>query len=241
MNVIITMAGMSKRFSDKGFKDPKFKIITRNKSLFEWSMLSLIEFFSFKFFFIAQKEHECREFITEKCSLLGIKNFYLIEIDYVTNGQAETVTLARDYINQSQPLLIYNIDTHIKPGIIHPNDFVNKDGLVYTVIAEGNHWSFFKVNEHNKILEAAEKVRISNNASIGLYYFKNWLIYNEAYMKSLAIEAKEMYISNLYNYLSQYNIFIKNLPTCSFHPIGTPEELTTFTEDYNESSLEIKL
>ncbi len=45
MKVIITMAGLGSRFKAIGIEKPKYQIVANGKSLYEWSMLSLEDFF----------------------------------------------------------------------------------------------------------------------------------------------------------------------------------------------------
>ena len=49
MNIIITMAGEGKRFKDIGYDVPKHLIKAKGKTLFEWSILSLSNFFDNNF------------------------------------------------------------------------------------------------------------------------------------------------------------------------------------------------
>ena len=51
MPVIITMAGMGSRFTREGYTVPKYKIFARGRTLFDWSMLSLADFFNEHFIF----------------------------------------------------------------------------------------------------------------------------------------------------------------------------------------------
>jgi dTDP-glucose pyrophosphorylase len=224
------MAGKSSRFFDQGYHEPKFKLIANDKSIFEWSMLSLRNLFCYKFIFISQKQHDVMSFINEKCESLSIKNFTILEIDFFTKGQAETVSLAREFIKGETPILIYNIDTYVSPECILDNDFHNLDGLVYTVPALGDQWSFFSVDKNGRILDAKEKVRISNHASIGLYYFSNWDMFADAYESSLGDENIERYISNLYKFLKSKDIYIKEIELESFFPLGTPEDFVNFCQ-----------
>ena len=47
------------------------------------------------------------------------------------------------------------------------------DGFIPCFKAEGTHWSFVKLNDTGKAVEVREKERISDNCTIGLYYFKD--------------------------------------------------------------------
>ena len=97
MKIIITMAGEGSRFKKIGIKKSKYEIVARDKTLFEWSMLSLSDFFSEEFIFIVKKSDNSEEFIKEKCTSLGIEKYEVIGIDKLTEGQASTVIEAKKY------------------------------------------------------------------------------------------------------------------------------------------------
>ena len=52
MKIIITMAGEGSRFKKIGIKKSKYEIVARDKTLFEWSMLSLSDFFQKNLFLL---------------------------------------------------------------------------------------------------------------------------------------------------------------------------------------------
>ena len=83
------------------------------------------------------------------------------------------------------------------------------------------------------------KKKISNNATIGLYYFSSTDLYmkayNEYYSEQGNLEKGEKYIAPLYNYLikENYIVRISIIPFENVHVIGTPEELEEFrNSDY---------
>lgn len=231
MNIVITMGGQGKRFKEAGYKDHKYRIEVKGKTLFEWSMHSLKEFFTEYFIFVVKKEDKASDFIKKKCIDLGIKNFKIVEIEYLTKGQAETVIKAEPYWNEKEELLIYNIDTYIEGNQIKRSG-LNGDGCIPCFKAEGYHWSFVKVDKKNKAILVKEKERISDNCSIGLYYFKSCCMYKEAYCNyySENNNYKEEYIAPIYNYLIKRgkNIFINIIDKKYIHVLGTPEELREF-------------
>ena len=51
MSVVVSMAGLGSRFARVGYKQPKYKIVVKSKTLFEWSMLSMKDFFDNHFVF----------------------------------------------------------------------------------------------------------------------------------------------------------------------------------------------
>ena len=53
-----------------------------------------------------------------------------------------------------------------------------------------------------KIVDVVEKIRVSDLASIGLYYFKTWKDYKEIYLnykKEIKEKYKEVYIAPMYH------------------------------------------
>lgn len=241
MEVVITMAGLGSRFQKVGYKEPKFMIKALGKTLFEWSMDSLIGLNddNVKYTFIVRKECKAKDFIEEKVKKYNIKKYNIIEIDYLTDGQATTCMLAKEYWDKKDSLLVYNIDTYIEPYEIKKEDFIG-DGFIPCFKAEGNHWSFVKTDDNGKVIEVREKERISDNCTIGAYYFKSCELfedlYNEFYIKNKSLEGQEKYIAPLYNYMLEKNmpLYISLIPSERVHVLGTPDELNEFMETYKK-------
>ena len=90
MTIIITMAGAGSRFKKVGYKVPKYMIEVKGKTLFEWSMDSLLGYNenTEKYIFVVKKEDNSKQFIEHQCKKYKIDNFYVLEIDKLTDGQA---------------------------------------------------------------------------------------------------------------------------------------------------------
>ena len=99
-----------------------------------------------------------------------------IEIEDLLPGQLSTAVAAlkKAQPDQNEPLLIHNCDTGFQ---WQDNLLPNSDayGSMAVFPAEGNHWSFGQPDplQPNHAIAIAEKKRISNLASIGLYGFKS--------------------------------------------------------------------
>ena len=65
MQIIITMAGLGTRFKKAGYDCPKYMIEAKDKTLFEWSMDSLLDYNSHvsKYIFVVRAEDNSSEFI----------------------------------------------------------------------------------------------------------------------------------------------------------------------------------
>ena len=244
MNIVITMAGLGSRFKKAGYNEPKYMINVCGKTLFEWSMESLVGFNNvenLKYIFIVRKEHNSRNFIKENMKKYGIENVEVIEIDYLTDGQATTAMLAKEKWKKSEELIIYNIDTYVEANCMKYEE-IEGDGFIPCFKALGDHWSFVKIDEKGNAIEVREKDRISDNCTVGLYYFKTCelyeKLYNEYYTDNNNMEKNEKYVAPLYNFMIKkgYKVRIQDLPVDKVHVLGTPEEVKNF----EENSLQLK-
>lgn len=236
MNVIITMAGEGRRFREEGITTPKPMIEVRGKSLFEWAVGSLQNFYDQPFFFISQQNLYAASFIQEKARSLGISSVSIKEITGLTRGQAETVLAAEDMVpNQENPILIYNIDTFVEPEYIKRED-IHGSGWIPAFRAEGDHWSFVSLDERSRVVDITEKVRISQYATIGLYYFSSFSLYRSLYEKYPFESNKERYVAPLYRLMlpdPNLQIYSHIIPEEAVHVLGTPEEVRRFDPEWN--------
>lgn len=232
MNIVITMGGLGSRFRKAGYSVPKYEIMVLNKTLFEWSMLSLKNFFDEYFIFCVRKDDNAVDFITEKCKDLGIKG-KIVELKDVTKGQAETVLFAKNLWKSEDELFIYNIDTYVESDELSKGR-IHGDGFIPCFSSTGNHWSFVKLDMDGRALEVREKERISDNCSIGAYYFSSAELYEniyyEYYGKVAKLDHGEEYIAPMYNWMieNKYDVYIQSIPVEKVHVLGTPKEVEVF-------------
>lgn len=237
MKVIITMAGMGSRFRNIGINKPKHEILASGKTLFEWSMLSLIDFFDNDFIFIVREGAYNEKFILEKSKELGIKKSIIIESKELTDGQATTALLA-DKVIREEEIIIYNIDTYVKEFSLKRSDIGSKlDGFIPVFKAEGDKWSFVKLNAKNEVIDVAEKRRISDLGTLGLYYFRSWKQYKEIYFnnkEAIKKEFNEVYIAPMYKILLENNgnIGVSIIDNKNIFALGTPEDIEKFDRNY---------
>lgn len=243
MTIIFAMAGKSSRFFDAGYKVPKFMLTLESKSVFEYAVASFKAYFQeWKFIFVYRNEFNTKEFIEEKIKILGIKNFELVELSFITKGQAESVNLALKNVNDDENILIFNIDT-FRPNFKLPNlDFNNIDGYLEVFKGEGDHWSFIEI-KGSKVIKTAEKIRISNLCSSGLYYFKKAKDFKKIFkemQKENNLSKGEFYVAPMYNSLIQegkfitfYEISLDEIVFC-----GTPSEYEELKRKMKENILD---
>ena len=236
MNIIITMAGLGSRFRKVGYTIPKYMINVNGKNLFEWSMMSLTDFNKekgTKYIFIVRKEDNSKSFIIDEMKKFNVNDVNIVEIDELTDGQATSALLAKKYWNEEDEMIVYNIDTYVESGEMKYSD-IKGNGFIPCFNAAGDHWSFVKVDKNGNAVEVKEKQRISDNCTVGLYYFKSCklyeLLYHEYYKDNRNIEKNEKYIAPLYNYMIQKGLQVNicNLNPNKVHVLGTPEEVEEF-------------
>ncbi len=237
MELVITMAGCGSRFYNAGYKVPKYQIVAFEKTLFEWSLISLKGFMDVvvNTIFIVQRKDNSIDFITNLCNKLGINPFTIIEIDGVTDGQATTAMKAAPFWNKDNSILIFNIDTFIEEGEMNFKE-IKGCGFIPCFKGDGDHWSFACVDENLKALYVKEKVRISEFCSVGAYYFKTSKLYEDLYYKYYENNRDvngEKYIAPLYNYLIEEgkDVYISEIDKNKVHVLGTPEELNMFLKE----------
>ncbi|WP_166239878.1 glycosyltransferase family 2 protein [Paenibacillus turpanensis] len=229
MNIVITMAGEGSRFKKVGFSQPKYEIMVNGKSMFEWAMLSLRNFFTNAHFVFVSKTGTS-EFIEDKLKRMSISGS-IIETDQLTSGQAETAKIAIETLDPLEQVAIYNIDTFVSPTELKPELIsCSFEGWIPVFEAEGEHWSFAEIDKTDKVIQVAEKIRISNFATIGFYYFssgKRFLeCYEWTYIRSQS-NYKETYVAPMYEalILNHGQVFAHVIDRSKIIPIGTPDEL----------------
>ena len=239
IDVVITMGGLGLRFKKVGYTVPKYMIEAKGRTLFEWSLISLTGFKEQvdKYIFIAMKDEACnvQAFISSMCSKLGIENYHVIILDYLTDGQATTAMLAQRYWEEEHALLIYNIDTYVEAGEMKTSE-LKGDGFIPCFKAAGDHWSFVRLDDDGKVAEIKEKKRISEYCTLGAYYFKTCRLYKELYDEYYSQNPElvngEKYVAPIYDYLLKKGgeIYISDVAPEKVHVLGTPEELEAFVE-----------
>ncbi|MDW8464031.1 MAG: hypothetical protein RML10_10720 [Geminocystis sp.] len=240
---VIPMAGLSRRFFEKGYKVPKYMIDIRGKSMFRYAIESLPLELADKLIFAILKEHDSlyrvKQFIDEELEKMSVDKYKvnIFTIDKRTRGQAETVYMCKQFISDDDYLLIYNIDTHFKSKNLKMDllDYTY-DGILgaFFINEKDEKWSFAKVKSNGEVIEVAEKKQISCIALTGLYTFKRAKDFFEVVERKIA-EYKpgdpELYIAPIYNELinrgNKYRISLVD----EFIPLGTPEELQNFLEN----------
>jgi dTDP-glucose pyrophosphorylase len=238
VNIVMPMAGRGSRFADIGHRLPKPLIDVRGKPMYAWAMDSLPLSLANRVIFICLAEHLEHEALAD-----DIRSRYahldptIVSLDRVTEGQACTVLVAREYIDNGEPLVIYNADTYCRTDLATrlrtlPRDV---DGLLGVFEAPGDKWSFARVDAGGRVVETAEKRRISNWATTGLYHFtrgRDFVQHAEAMIAADERERGEFYVAPVYNRLIAAGGNVQIDVAAEVWVLGTPEDLADFESRY---------
>lgn len=161
----------------------------------------------------------------------------IIPLDKVTEGQACTALEARELIDTDEPLLIYNADTFCRTSLERTLPEMNGsvDGLIGVFQGEGDKWSFARADETGRVVETAEKRRISEWATTGLYHFargRDFVRYADTMIRDDDRTNGEFYIAPVYNRLIAEGANIRLDVADEVWVLGTPEDLQHFEENY---------
>jgi len=246
MTVVVTMAGRGVRFAKAGYLPPKYAIVARGRPVFDWAVESLRAFFEreIPLVFVSLARNRAASFVEARAAHLGIRRYEIVQIPEVTRGQAETVLEAAPFVRDPQgPLFVYNIDTYVAPGLLHPGS-MRGDGWIPCFRAPGHHWSFARADEDGRVVEVREKVRVSDDATVGLYGFSSLALFLEAYERVYGVsdgdrsDRGERYVAPLYDDLIRHgrSVFLSRLPDGSVRPLGTPAELRAYERGGSSSA-----
>lgn len=145
-------------------------------------------------------------------------------------GAAHSVLHAYPYIRQDLSVAVWNCD---QIAWEWNRDLEPADGWILTFEdpTRNPKWSFVRKDDDGHVLEVAEKKPISQEATIGAYFF--------ARARDLFFGIEEMihwkeqvngeyYLAPIYNYLIKNGRKIKTVNVPSFEGLGTPEDLDSF-------------
>ena len=235
LNVLIPMAGAGSRFEQAGYTFPKPLIDVRNKPMIQVVIENLN--IDANYIFLVQKKHREKYNLDTLLNLLtpGCK---IVEVDGITEGAACTALLAKELINNDNPLFFANSDQFVEWD---SNDFMykmqetNADGGIVTFKAIHPKWSFAKVNENGLVTEVAEKNPISDNATVGYYYWKygsDFIKYAEQMIEKNIRVNNEFYVCPVFNQAISDKKEIRTFNVEKMWGLGTPEDLHYYLENY---------
>jgi dTDP-glucose pyrophosphorylase len=231
------MAGAGSRFEIAGYTFPKPLIDINGKPMIQVVIESMN--IDANFIYIVQAKHREKYNLDTLLNLIT-PNCKIVEVDRLTEGAACTVLLAKEHINNENQLIITNSDQFIEwnsTDFMYQMNEKNFDGGIVCFESTHPKWSFAKIDENNIITQVAEKNPISNQATAGIYYWKqgsDFVKYTEQMIGKNIRVNNEFYTCPVYNEAIQDGKIIYNyeIPTKNMWGLGTPEDLNYYLENY---------
>ena len=238
LNIVIPMAGRGSRFANAGYIMPKPLIDVKGKYMIEVVTDNLRPQCEHRFIYLCLAEHIEKYGLTEKLKKIA-PGCVIVPVSQVTEGAACTVLLAEKYINNNEPLMIANSDQYVDINI---NNYLKRqslyDGLIMTMTAHDNKWSFIKYDGKGFVTEVREKEVISDEATVGIYNFAKG---SDFVAGAHEMIGKNIRVNNEFYVAPVYNILIEKEKKFVYYNIGSlqkgmwglgvPEDLEAFLEN----------
>jgi dTDP-glucose pyrophosphorylase len=203
--------------------------------MISWALDSLAGLRSTRMVFVVLREHEEQFGVSAMLRGLAGPDIEIVLLDAVTEGQLCTVLAARRLIEPNEELLIASSDTYVLSELAVDISQSSPEcrGLISVATMPGDRWSFAGVDAAGEVVEVAEKVRISDHASTGLYYFKLAGEFLEAADEIVQQEQRtkgEFYVMPVYRKYIERGWRTRISLAREMWDLGTPDALRAFEE-----------
>jgi NDP-sugar pyrophosphorylase family protein len=230
MQILIPMAGKGRRFAEAGYKLPKPFIDVDGEPMIR-RVLTNLPLSTPTTLNILEEHRELAWGVAE--TLPG--SFKMVEGANPLGTAASILDMAHEF-DQDEPLLIANSDQLMDWSPDHFVDFVERDGCdgaIVTFRASGPKWSYAKCDDDMVVQQVAEKDPISQDATVGVYYFRRAGFCFEAIERMIVANRSvngEFYTCPCYNELLIDGRRIIAYPVPRMFGMGTPADLKATLE-----------
>lgn len=236
LNVLIPMSGQGSRFLSAGFSFPKPLISIGEKPMIQLAVENLNV--AANFIFIVRRDHYETYRLDSMLKIIA-PHCKIVVTDSVTEGACCSTLLAADFINTDAPLLIANSDQYIEwesGAFFHAMNAPHIDGGILTFESAHPKWSYIRLDEQGNVATLREKEVISNQATVGIYYWsrgKDYVHYaNQMISKNIRVN-NEFYVAPVYNEAIADGMKFKSYAVDEMWGLGTPEDLQHFLNNHS--------
>ena len=237
MQIIIGMAGAGQRFAKDGYTIPKPLCRVGNTTMIQKAVDSLG--IDGNYIFVVLHEHLLEYKWLEGHLASLAKYVTIIKLDEVTEGAACTLLHAKQYIDTDEPLISINSDQVLhwdsSAFVAKCKEYPDVSWIMTYPHSDLKH-SFVKVDNNGLVVETAEKIGISQKASVGLYHWSKGSLFVEGAEQMIANNDKhnnEFYLAPVYNYTLKTNkVMPYEVNATNFSPVGTPSDLAVFNNRF---------
>lgn len=226
MNIVVLAAGNGRRFAEAGYDKPKPLIDVDGRKMIERVIDNIRPSMSHNLYLMVRPDFP---------PVQAPPNQFVkaVVVPELTEGAACTALLAREYIDNNDPLMLSNSDELLDwdvDGFLRFAAFY--DGAVVLFPGRDPQWSYARLEEL-RIVEIAEKRRISPLATAGIYYWAHGNDFVKAAEKMIAANDRtngEFYVAPVYNHFIDDTKFVAPyiIGADNHHSLGTPEHLEEY-------------
>ena len=222
MNIIIPIGGTGERFSSENFTLPKPLIPVLGKPMIHRliSSLSITSSDTVRIIYNATlKRYNFEDLIRFWFPDLNIS---FVSLPKQTKGPSETLQYGLSDLTGE--CLLLDCDTFYDEDILELyRNTTNKNCIFYFNSTDPNPiYSYIRL-ENDKVVDIAEKKKISDNANVGAYGFAS-----VDYLLELCDSHTPTYISALYHTMIRTDENIVAQEISKFHCVGTPIQLKSY-------------
>lgn len=228
-NVIVPLAGKGQRMIDGGYHFPKPMILAGDRHIIDYSLGSM-DTSECNLIFVVRRDHVCNFAIDKTLKSKFGEDITIVVSEEDTQGSVSSCYLAKDHINNDIPLIVFCPDIYFEPKFVPTDDMFKDDGYILTFKANSANYSYVQ-QDKGYVTKTAEKIVISEDASVGVYCFKTGKSFVR--LAELATESglksnKEYYVCPLYNILIANGGKVRTGHIPIMYVMGTPDEMSFF-------------
>lgn len=237
INVVIPIAGEGSRFARVGYKLPKPFIDVEGEPMVS-RVLENIALKDAKYLLVCRPEHLGEAYESHRRRIQSKFDCTFLPVDKPTEGAACTILHARKFIDNDSPLLLANSDQVVDIDIAKfCADCTGRglDGSIMTFRDPSLNpkWSYAKAGADGIVTEVREKQAISDQATVGIYYFRRGSDFVDGALDMIIRNDRtnnEFYTCPVYNYVIREGrrVGIFEIPANAMHGLGTPEDLEIY-------------
>jgi dTDP-glucose pyrophosphorylase len=236
---LIPMAGAGSRFAEKGYTVPKPLLPILNEPMVIKACKALPE--AEKSIFILRDFH-IKEFHIDEAIKTYVPHSEIISLNALTEGQASTCLMAKEFINTQEELIIGASDN----GMFYDKNKFEEckskaDAIVFTfknnnsVLEKPQAYGWAITNEQNEIQEMKVKYMMpnpmDNHAVVGAFWFKHGCDFVSAAENMISQNRRinnEFYVDECLNDLIKMGKKVLAFEVNQYLCWGTPNDYETF-------------
>ena len=235
--MVLPAAGLGSRFREAGELRPKPLIPVFDIPMIIWVLLNFPLVATDKVWIISQKKDSVPSALEGILSFLSI-DIEFVEIDGLTEGPASTVAIVLKKLNDNEALIVANTDQFVFSNLSPFVEMVREghsQGQILTMLASSDAWSYVGRDSSGRINRVAEKVEISNEATVGIYGWSKVSDAKDAFKDTFANNIRtnhEFYVAPTYNFMISQGLVIEAWQVGNHgeavHGLGIPSDLISF-------------